>query len=244
MSQGVGMDGAGGERALQARRGLLGRPGVWMLVALGMTAGGPAPTLMAGGRTSHRIGPPVHSKVTRYPTLGAPDAPLAIWVFADLQCPFSRRLVRQVFPRLVRAYPGKVRVVFRHFPLRFHREARPAALAVEEVFAQRGSQAAWKLIALIYDHYRQIDEAHLVAWSAQVGADGGKVREAVRSSRHAARINADIAMGRKMGVRGTPSSFLFRGPDPSRGLPTRSVGIRGSQSYQKVEHRVRLLLGP
>lgn len=150
-------------------------------LALALALALPSPRSWAGGRVSLRLGPPARPKATRYPTLGAPNAPLAIWFFADLQCPFSRRLVKQVFPRLVRAYAGKLRVVFRHFPLAFHRGARPAAQAVEEVLTQRGSQAAWKLIDLIYDHYRQIDEAHLVAWARQVGADGGKVRAALRS---------------------------------------------------------------
>lgn len=50
-------------------------------------------------------------------------------------------------------------------------------------------------------------------------------------------------MGRKLGVRGTPSSFLFRGPDPVRGLPQGAVNIRGAQPYSKIEQRVQRLLG-
>ena len=65
------------------------------------------------------------------PSLGKSDAPVTVIEFSDYQCPFCQRFVRNTLPALKTDYvdTGKVRYIFRDFPLAMHRQARKAAEA-------------------------------------------------------------------------------------------------------------------
>ena len=62
------------------------------------------------------------------PVLGNPKGDVTIVEWFDYQCPYCSKLTNTLHD-LVDANPGKVRVVFKHFPLSFHKQARPAANA-------------------------------------------------------------------------------------------------------------------
>src|SRR3990167_11376713 len=65
--------------------------------------------------------------------LGDPDAPVTIVEFSDFQCPFCGSFFAQTLPLIKKNYmdKGKVKMVYRDFPLSFHPEAQPAAEADE-----------------------------------------------------------------------------------------------------------------
>jgi len=66
------------------------------------------------------------------PVLGKADAPVTITEWSDFQCPFCAR----EYPKLkeiLAAYPDKVRIVFKHRPLGFHKQAKPAHAATKYV---------------------------------------------------------------------------------------------------------------
>ena len=60
------------------------------------------------------------------PVLGNPKAPVTIVEFSDFQCPFCARF-HPMLEGVLKAYPDKVRVVIKNFPLPFHQNARAAA---------------------------------------------------------------------------------------------------------------------
>jgi thiol-disulfide isomerase/thioredoxin len=62
------------------------------------------------------------------PARGPRDAAVTVVLFSDFQCPFCSR-VEPTLAQLEKEYPGKVRVVWKNFPLPFHESARGAALA-------------------------------------------------------------------------------------------------------------------
>src|SRR5512138_3617592 len=65
-----------------------------------------------------------------YPSLGPADAPITLVEFADYQCPFCRAWEQETYQPLLAAYPGKIRIVYRDFPLTsIHPNAMPAAEA-------------------------------------------------------------------------------------------------------------------
>jgi protein-disulfide isomerase len=67
------------------------------------------------------------------PVLGKSDAPVTIVEFSDFECPYCARFMKDTYPQIKTKYidTGKVRVVFRHFPLSFHASAQKAAEAGE-----------------------------------------------------------------------------------------------------------------
>ena len=65
------------------------------------------------------------------PYLGKDKAPVVIVEFSDYQCPFCSRFYTETLSQIKTQYidTGKVKFVYRDFPLSFHPEALPAAAA-------------------------------------------------------------------------------------------------------------------
>src|SRR5690242_422966 len=84
---------------------------------------------------------PVSSKD---PQWGKPTAPVTIVEISDFQCPFCSR-VGPTLKQIKDKYgPDKVRIVWKHNPLPFHKAARPAHEAAATVMGLAGSEAFWK----------------------------------------------------------------------------------------------------
>lgn len=118
-----------------------------VLAALGNAAPGCA---CAGAAAPSEVQPrPVDTNVYDVnigssPVLGKADAPVTITEWADFQCPFCAR----EYPKLkeiLAAYPDKVRIVFKHRPLAFHKQAKPAHAAAQLAMEQGGSELFWKM---------------------------------------------------------------------------------------------------
>src|SRR3989338_199678 len=67
------------------------------------------------------------------PFKGSKDAPVTIIEFSDYQCPYCARFDQQTLPALTDNYinTGKVKFVYRDFPLAFHKNAQKASEASE-----------------------------------------------------------------------------------------------------------------
>src|SRR5207244_12171986 len=94
-------------------------------------------------------------RISDAPALGDPKAPVTIVEYSDFQCPVCRSLhdtLRGILPN----YPGKLRVIFKDFPLeQLHPWARTAAIAGRCAYQQK-PQAFWKMYDLIYDNQELI----------------------------------------------------------------------------------------
>lgn len=176
--------------------------------------------VQAGGRS--KPGTSKGPKTTR-PVLGSPKAKVKIEVYGDMQCPYTKRLMTRVLPRLVKAYPKKVQVIWRDNPLAFHKGALPAAVAGREVFMQRGSKAFYAFLKLVFANSRAVDATNLAAWAKQVGANSAKVSAALAGNAHRAWITKDQQSASSRNARGTPTSFI------------NGQKLRGAQPYHKFK---------
>jgi protein-disulfide isomerase len=156
-------------------------------------------------------------------------------VFGDFQCPFSSRLVKTL-KLLVKDQPRKVKVVWRDFPLAFHKEAKPAAVVGQEVFLQKGSSAFWAFTELVFANPRGLSEAALLTFAGQVGAEVAKVRLALGQAqgRASKAVERDMKDGAAAGVKGTPASFLFRDGTPLRNAKQ----LPGARQYPDLKAEV------
>lgn len=82
--------------------------------------------------------PPPDEKISGWDTLrlvghrrGPDSARVEIVMFSDFECPACRRFVQRALAGAVHRYPGDVAMIFRHWPLTYHRFALPAAKAAE-----------------------------------------------------------------------------------------------------------------
>ncbi len=138
------------------------------------------------------------------PFTGPQQAPITIIEFADFECPYcaqGQELLRQ----LRRLYPDQVKVVFRHFPLPQHQNARPAA---EASVCAHEQGLFWQFHDLLFEHTNALDSASLDTYAKQVGLDMDKFTRCRDSDAPKIAVRRDEADGREFGVDGTPSIYV------------------------------------
>ena len=135
---------------------------------------------------------------------GPADAPVTIVEFSEFQCPFCRRVLpalREVEER----YRGRVRLVFRHFPLARHKDAPKAAEAAE---CARDQGRFWEMHDRLFENAERLGAEDLKRHARAVGLDGPAFDGCLDSGRHEARWRRDLADAESYGSSGTPMFFV------------------------------------
>jgi len=161
------------------------------------------------------------------PVRGAQKARVTIVEYGDFQCPFclrSRPTLRQV----LETYPEDVRLVYKHYPLSFHREAMNAHRAAE---AAREQGKFWEMHDRIFQTPSDLSPETMRKHAEALGLDLAEFDEAYKSERVQKRIAADQEEGRKVGVRGTPAFFV------------NGKYIAGAQPFEAFRREIDAALG-
>jgi protein-disulfide isomerase len=146
------------------------------------------------------------------PSFGPADAPVTIVEFGDFECPDCKMEAPILRHDMTDAFGGKVRVVFKNFPLEsVHPWARAAAIAGRCVYKQDQS-AFWKFYDWIYDNQDQISgddlNAKVLSWAAGNGVDTGKLGQCIDTKATEPEVDRSIAEGHALGLAGTPTLFI------------------------------------
>lgn len=137
-------------------------------------------------------------ETTGFPSLGPADAPIVIVEFSDYQCPYCWRWYAQVYKPLLDAYPGKIRFVYRNFPLSFH----PNGMASAEAALCAGDQGAyWEFHNTLFDNYldlyqedqgRVLDQATYNKFASGLGLDVTTFEKCMSSHKYKQFIQNDV----------------------------------------------------
>ncbi|WP_037914477.1 DsbA family protein [Actinacidiphila yeochonensis] len=131
-------------------------------------------------------------------------SPVVLEFWCELQCPDCRTALDDV-AALRERYGDRLDVQFRHLPLERHRHALAAAQAYEEAVAQgRGLAYAGAVLARV-EELAERGEPLLVEVAAELGLDAEEVDTALVDGRHLLVVDADLAEGKAIGVKGTPT---------------------------------------
>lgn len=145
---------------------------------------------------------------------GADGAPISIVEFVDFECPYSRTMA-MTLEKVLDTYPGKVRLVSRHFPLSFHEHATVAAEAAE---CARDQGRYWEFRKLLFDQQPTLSREALRQYAAEIRLDTAAFEACVNAGQHQEKWRGDLADGRAYGVTGTPTVFvngrIVRGTPP------------------------------
>ena len=107
--------------------------------------------------------------------------------------------------QLLEKYPKEIKVVHKHFPLRNHKFAFPAAAA--SVAADKQGKF-WPYHDLVFENYNKLDEEKLVEFAKQLELDMEQFEKDRGSPSTAAQVNGDFNEGLSIDVRGTPTLFI------------------------------------
>ena len=180
--------------------------------------------IVAEGKLFSELGgKPADMNLDGLPFEGPKDAPIVITAFSDFQCPFCSRVAEPV-KGAAKKFPGKVKIVFAHFPLSFHKEARPASLAAQVAFEQGGSELFAKVHDGLFAAQRELSDEKIDAVAKEAGVDMAKLAAAKKDPKYGKLFDDTMAMGSKAGVEGTPSLFINgRKYEPAGGFSAESI---------------------
>ena len=141
------------------------------------------------------------------PMKGNANAPVTIVEFSDFECPFCARFYSQTMKQLETEYidTGKVKLIYRDFPLGFHQNAQKAAEAGECADDQG---KFWEMHDKIFENQPSLSVSSLKQWAGQIGLDTGEFNSCLDSGKHAGEVQDDFKEGASYGVSGTPSFFI------------------------------------
>lgn len=138
---------------------------------------------------------------------GNSDAPVTMVEFSDFECPFCAAFYQNTLPQLEENYikTGKVKLVFRDFPLPFHANAQKAAEAAECAGEQ---EKFWEMHDAIFDHQENIGVADLKNYAVNLNLNSDKFNDCLDSGKYAGEVKQDMNDGSAVGVTGTPTFFI------------------------------------
>lgn len=146
------------------------------------------------------------------PSLGDPKAAVTLVEYSDFECPVCRNLHNVLRDNILPKYAGKVRVVFKDFPLeQLHPWARTAAIAGRCAY-QQNPTAFWKMYDLIYDNQEIISAANawtkMLDYAGQSGLETDTFKACMASPDASETVNASRANGQQLDVNSTPTVFV------------------------------------
>jgi len=141
-----------------------------------------------------------------FPSLGPADAPIVIVEFSDFQCPFCKRFHDETYQSLMTAYPGKIRFVYRHFPLTsIHPNAFPAA---EASMCANEQGAFWQYHDKIFEDQSQLGDDLYLQIATELGLDSKAFTDCMTSEKYKDAIQQDSDFAVNLGVNSTPTFFI------------------------------------
>jgi protein-disulfide isomerase len=161
------------------------------------------------------------------PSRGPASAKVTIVEFSDFQCPYCGREY-PVIEKLMKEYDGKVRLVFRHFPLDFHPFAEKAA---EAGACAQDQGKFWELHDKMFTNQAKLAVEDLKGYAKAIGVDAGKFDKCLDSGEKKALVEEDQKAGSAAGVNGTPAFFV------------NGLFINGAQPYEEIKQTVDRELG-
>ena len=135
---------------------------------------------------------------------GTKNAPVTITIFDDFQCPYCARLV-PTLDKVLAAYPQQVQMVYKHFPLSMHKFAKAAAIAS---IAARNQGKFWPLHDQLFANYNKLNDALIRQLAEGVGLDMARFDQDMADPALQQEVAADMQLGGKAGVRGTPAVYI------------------------------------
>jgi protein-disulfide isomerase len=162
--------------------------------------------------------------VSGSPSIGPDNAPITIVEYSDFQCPYCAQAVPTV-KKILKNYANKVRIVYKQFPLDFHKDAfraSEASLCINE----QSNEGFWKLHDYMLANPRSLNQANLIEKATEYGANKNQFSQCLQSGKYANQVDREMQEGRAIGVSSTPMFFV------------NGISLKGAQPYSAFEQLI------
>lgn len=159
---------------------------------------------------------------------GDNSASLTFVEYSDLECPFCKSF-HGTMRRVIKEYPGKVRWVYRNFPLT---QLHPKAVKEAEAAECAGEQGKfWEYVDRVFEvtpSNNNLDPAELVTIAKFINIDSAKFTACFESGKFAQKVQADLQDAIDIGARGTPFTVAVT----SKG---EIIPLEGALPYENIK---------
>lgn len=149
-------------------------------------------------------------------TKGPENAKIKLTVFSDYQCP-SCKLAHDQIDELIEAYPNKIYLEARHYPLSSHSIAKSAAMYA---ICMGQQEKFWPFNAWLYTNQKTLSVSKFNKQASSLNADMKKLRTCLDSKQAQNILEEDMSQADALGIHGTPL-ILFNGLHKHQ-VPTKS----------------------
>lgn len=152
---------------------------------------------------------------------GGKAAPVTIVEYGDLQCPACRHGYFAL-NEIKKKYKDKIRIIYKHMPLSFHKLAMPAAQYFEAI-ARQDRKKALSFHDKIFENQKELkNKAYLEKVAKSLKLDWKKLSSDLKSSAVEKRIQADMEEFSRFGYSGTPV-YLINGVSLQGAYPAEAM---------------------
>jgi protein-disulfide isomerase len=173
------------------------------------------------------------------PSRGPADAPITIVEWSDFSCRFCNR-VEPTLEQIDRLYPGRLRWVYRQFPL-----DPDNTLAAEASLAAAAQGRFWPMHDRLFAVHGLVDRASVELYAQDLGLDLVRFRGDLDAGAFREQVLADVQQAVALGVSGTPTFFIngrpVHGNAPLRDFTqtideelVRASKVTGADRYQQL----------
>jgi protein-disulfide isomerase len=141
------------------------------------------------------------------PFMGDASAPITLVEFSDYECTFCGRFAKSVLPKLKTEYinSGKVKYVFRDFPLNIHKEAHKAAEAAQCA----GDQGKyWEMHNTLFANQHDLTIEKLKGHAEKLTLDMKLFNTCLDGGKYTDEVQKDLKAGQKTGMKSVPSFII------------------------------------
>ena len=124
--------------------------------------------------------------------------------FSDFECP-SCASVSPIVQDVSQKYP-ELTVLYRHFPLSFHRNSKQAAIASEAASLQG---KFWEYHDELFLNTPNLSKQDLEIYAEKTGLDVAKFKQDLSNPDVVAKVSKDMDDGEKLNINGTPTFYLI-----------------------------------
>ena len=174
---------------------------------------------------------PLNPSLDNEAFIGPKDAPITLVEYSDFECPYCSRSAETV-KILLKKYPGKIKFIYKHLPLKFHKSAMIAAQYFEAALIQ-DTEKGFDYHFKIFESQRSLQkggEKFLLKLAKELGFDSKKLIKDANSGIVLLKIKSHVDEATKFDISGTPG-FLVNG-----------VPIKGAYPIEYFDHVINLIV--
>ena len=150
------------------------------------------------GSETHQINP------GKSPRKGSENAPVTLVVFTDFECIYCSTWA-ETLETMLETFPDDIKIVFKNYPLAYHKQAELAATAA----LAAGEQGKfWDMHDLLYKNRNALKREDLLSYAKQLKLDHSQFEKSLESTEIKKQLLQDKTQGQTLGVRNIPTTFI------------------------------------